>query len=212
MQETKNMYSDDAVYISCQVSSQNSPDPMNNTYANSMYGVFASAISGVPTMFVGCKDSLTTVVSRSPYTLTASALQARVGSAKNKKAVVYAKPKVKLDGNQVTVDIDATFYEDYNDEYRIAVYITESRLNHTQSSDGRTVDKNIHDDVLRLSLTPEITGEKVASSVAKGEKILKSYTGTLNGSWNKANCKAVVVFWKRQGNGVTCVGGESTKL
>jgi thiol-disulfide isomerase/thioredoxin len=212
MQDTKNMFGDDAIYISCQMSSQSTPDPMNNEFANSMYGVFSSAISGVPTMFVGCKDSLTTITSSSPYTLTATALQTRAQSAKNKKAAVYAKPKVKINGDQITVDIDATFFDAHNDEYRFAVYITESRLTHTQAADARTIDKNIHDDVLRLSLTPQIVGDVVATSVTAGEKISKSYTGTLNNSWNKANCKAVVVFWKKQGNGVLCVGGESTKL
>lgn len=197
--------------ISCQVNGAGgATDPFNNNYTNQIAGVFR--VSAVPTLFMadgegginsfqggqGMQNSATTKVNE-------------VLSKTN--PAVYAKPKVKLDGNNITVTIDAKFYEDYNNEYRFAVYITESRLQATQSSDGRTEDKNMHDDVLRLSLTSDVVGEVVASSVKKDEKISKTYTGTLDASWKKENLKAVVVFWRKTDNNqVTFVNGESTPI
>lgn len=197
--------------ISCQVNGAGGAvDPFNNQSANGLADVFG--VSGVPTLYIA--DGIGGITAIGGGTSMQSAATTKINEilAKTNPAV-YAKPKVKVSGTNVTVDIDAKFYEDFANEYRFAVYITESRLSATQYQDGRTEDKNMHDDVLRLTLTTDPVGEVIASSVKNGDKISKSYTGTIDPSWKKENLKAVVVFWRKTGDKqVTFVNGEYTKF
>ncbi|MCK9481047.1 MAG: Omp28-related outer membrane protein [Bacteroidia bacterium] len=197
--------------VSCQVNGAGgATDPFNNAHSTQLAGVFS--VKGVPTLFIA--DGNGQIASFSGGASMQSSTTTKVNEILSKTDPdVYAKPVVKLDGDNITVTINAQFYKDFSDEYRFAVYITESRLQANQYQDGRTEDKNMHDDVLRLSLTTEVVGDVVASSVTKGTKISKTYTGTLDANWKKENLKAVVVFWRKTGdNQVTFVNGEYTKI
>jgi thiol-disulfide isomerase/thioredoxin len=205
---TKNEFGSDVNIVSIGVNSGSTVDPMNNPSGQALRNAFGQSITGVPAMFVGGPTAFAGVSN-------ATTMTGKVREENANKALVHGKPVVKIDGNKVSVDVDITFFEDYSDEYRCAVYLTEDNLNHRQSGDTRTGDrKDMHDGVIRLTLPApsSATGETIAPSVKKGQKAKFSSSADLQESWKKENMKAVVVFWRKAGNGFAVVGGESTKF
>jgi hypothetical protein len=207
MQATKKEIGDKAVYISAQVNGQSAADPMNNQAANELLNAFRP--SGVPAIYTACPDSLAGTQANG------AAVIQRLKSGSSKKALVHSNVKANISGNSINVEVDARFFEDFENDYGFAVYVTESRLMHTQASDARLEDKNMHDDVIRVSLSGTIPGDVVNGPVKKGDTVKRTYTGNWDASWKKENAKVVVVYWRKPNpavNSWTLVGGNFVSL
>lgn len=208
VQNVKNEHGSKVEVISCQLSSQNATDPFANTSSSQMAQVFQ--VSGVPAIYIGGPDQLTSHPSNAQMS---SSSAERVTTVKGLSPIVSVRPTVKLDGKTLTVTTKVGFLEDHDNEYRLAVYITESRLEHPQASDARTVDRNMHDDVLRKNLSPTSAfGELLAGNVTKGTDQEYSFFDELDDSWDINNLRAVAVVWKRMPNGFMPVNAASVQI
>jgi hypothetical protein len=194
--------------VSCQVNGGGgATDPMNNPDANAMAGVFG--IKSVPSLFIGGhNDLITSVPSNSSMSSTAISTAQTV---EGKMAVAASSMEVSGTGTSVSIKTQTKFFENQTEEYYLAVYLTESGLTYTQYQDMSS-NKNIHDNVLRTKVTA-ITGDLLGSNVNNGDIIDKTFSATLDPSWNRANMSAVLVLWRKNTDGkITICNGTTVKL
>jgi hypothetical protein len=203
-----NTLSDDIVLISCQVNSQSSTDPMNCADANSFAAGFQ--VTGVPILYTGGANEIMKGVSG--------------GSAMSSTAVANAKATLALSafanisgtatitGNTINVNTTTKFLKDQTEEYMVAAYVTEDGIFATQSSDGSS-NKNIHDHILRTKLSTTVFGDVIGSNFKTGDSKDKSFTGSIDPSWNKANLHVAVVVWRQNSTGsVTICNGVNIPI
>lgn len=203
-----NALKDDVVLISCQLNSSSVTDPMNCADANSLAGGFG--VSGVPTMFTGGANEVMKGVGGG--TTMAATVLANAQATIALPAFANISGTATISGSTITVNTTTKFLKDQSEEYMVAAYVLEDGITATQSSDGST-NKNIHDHVLRTKLSSTVFGETIGTTFKTGDVKEKSFTGTLNSSWNTAKLNVAIVLWKKNAsNQVTMSNGVNVKL
>lgn len=197
--------------ISCQVNGSGSNDPMNNASANALAGTFG--VSGVPTMYFGGAEQPFAAVGGG--TAMQSTSVTRIDEINARTPIANGKFTATVNGNDITVKAETQFFKAVDatgGTYKIAAYITEDGLNHTQSSDASTV-KNIHNHVLRVTLGASASGDVLTNQMDQWGVKTFNFFGTLNAAWKKDKMHVVVVLWKQgTDNKLTCVNSWSGKL
>jgi hypothetical protein len=203
-----NALKDDVILISCQLNSSSVTDPMNCPDANSLAGGFG--VSGVPTMFTGGANEIMKGVSSG--TAMGSTATANAQATLALPAFANISGTATISGGTITVNTKTKFLKDQAEEYMVAAYVLEDGITATQSSDASTK-KNIHDRVLRTKLSSTVFGETIGSNFKSGDSKDKTFTATLNSSWNAANLSVAIVLWRKNTDGkVTMCNGVNVKL
>jgi thiol-disulfide isomerase/thioredoxin len=197
--------------VSCQVNSGTTQDPMNNASANALAATFG--VTGVPTMYFGSTEMpFEAVGGGTSMQTSASTIMDKILA---RTPIANGKFTTTVSGNDVTVKVETQFFKAVDPTggtYKIAAYLTEDGLNHTQSNDAGAY-KNIHDNVLRATLGASASGDVLTNQMDQWG--VKNFTlfGTLNGTWKKETMKVVVVLWKQApDNKLTCVNSWSAPL
>ncbi len=205
-EQLKSELKDDAVIISCQVNG-GTADPMNNADANAFLTGFG--VTGVPTMFTGGANEVMKGVGGS--TTMATTLIANAKATNALAAFANISATVTIEGSNITVNTKTKFFKDQTEEYYVSAYVLESGLNYAQSSDA-SVNKNIHDNVLRTKLSSSVFGDLIGSNVKTGDSKDRFFTGTINSAWKKENITVAVVLWRKNSDGkVTICNGVTVK-
>lgn len=208
----KATYPGKANIISCQYNGS-TPDPMSNASANAMASLFFSGTINLPTMMIGGAEL--------PFNgyvgsgITNSVVASKIDAVNAISPIANSKFTTSLSGNDISVKIETQFFKAVtptDGTYKIAAYITEDGLNHTQNQDA-SVNKNIHDNILRLTLGTSASGEILTNQIDQwGVKSFNAF-GTLNAAWKKEKLKVVVVIWKQAvDNKLTCVNSWSAAV
>jgi hypothetical protein len=210
----KATYPGKANTISCQYNgSGGATDPMNNSSANGIAGLFFSGSMSLPTMMVGGAEQPFNGLVGSG--INNSAVATRIDAVNAIAPIANSKFTTTISGNDITVKVETQFFkaiEPTAGTYKIAVYITEDGLNHTQFQDA-SVNKNVHDNVLRMTLGASASGDILTNQIAQWGVKSFTATGTLNATWKKEKLKAVVVLWKQgTDNKLSCVNSWSAPL
>jgi hypothetical protein len=194
----KSQLSDRATIISCQLNqSASNKDPMNNPSANAVAGAFGA--SSLPTIFVGGANANSIVPSTSAMSTNAVAA---ANTAKDKTAIAAVDATTSISGNTLTINTRTKFYADQTEEYYLAAHVLESglfiiMLKVLISSEN----KNIHDNVLRVTATTSGTGDLLSGNNKKDEVKTKTFTVTLNDAWKKENMQVALVLWRKNADG-----------
>lgn len=206
----KATYPGKANVISCQVNG-GTADPMNNASSNALAGTFA--VSSVPTMFFGGAEQPFAALVGSGMSNTAVA--SKVDEVNARTPIANAKFTTTINGTDITVKAETQFFKAVaatEGTYKIAAYVTEDGLNHTQSSDA-SANKNIHDNVLRVTLGASSTGDVLTNTMDQWGVKTFNFFGTLNGAWKKEKMRVTVVLWKQgTDNKLTCVNSWSAPV
>jgi hypothetical protein len=206
----KSAYTNKAHIISCQVNG-GSPDPMNNASANGLASIFG--VTSVPSMFFGGGETMFAALVGSG--MSNSACASKMDEKLAIAPIANMKFTTELSGNDLTIRAQTQFFKDIadgNGTYFIAAYLTEDGLNYSQATD-QSANKNIHDNVLRLTVGATAYGDILASSANMWDVKNFTFFGTLNAAWKKEKMGVTVVLWKRgTDNKLTCVNSWSGKL
>jgi len=207
----KATYPGKANIISCQVNSSSTQDPMNNASANALAGIFQ--VSGVPTMYFGGSEMPFAAVGGGTAMQSTSAT--KIDEIIARTPIANSKFTTTISGNDITVKAETQFFKAVaatEGTYKIAAYVTEDGLNHTQSSDA-SANKNIHDNVLRTTLGASASGDVLTNSMEQWGVKNFTFFGTLNAAWKKEKMRVTVVIWKQgTDNKLTCVNSWSAPL
>jgi thiol-disulfide isomerase/thioredoxin len=202
-----NQLGDDVILISCQVNGSTA-DPMNNADANSFAAGFG--VTSVPILYTGGGNGVMQGAGGSSVMATTV--------ISNANAILTLAPSANISatysisGSSVTVNTTTKFLQDQTEEYMVGAYLLEDGITATQSSDGST-NKNIHDHILRTKLSTAIFGDAIGSNLKKGDSKEKSFTGTINPSWNSSKLSVAVVLWRKNTDGkVTISNGVNATL
>lgn len=203
----KDQTGDKNVMISCQLSSQSVPDPMNNAHSNAFAQLFN--VRGVPSIFVGgTGEPISTVASNS--SMASNAVNAVNTVAARKPITNIVATKTEADG-LINIKINGKFFQDNANEFFIEGYLLESRLNHTQASDAAK-ERNIHDNVLRTRFgSGPIFGELIKASPKKDDTYTKEMSFFVDPSYKKENLSVAIVIWQKIGNNVSFVNSLLVK-
>lgn len=189
----KEQTSNKSVMISCQLNSQSVQDPMSNAHSSAMADLFG--IRGVPTIYVGgTGEPISTIASNSA--MGSNAVNAVNTVAARKPITNIVATKSEADG-LINIKINGKFFSDNSNEFHIAGYLLESRLNHTQVSDAAK-ERNIHDYVLRERFgTGPITGELIKAAPKKDDTYTKDISFFVQPNFKKENLSVAVVIWQK---------------
>jgi hypothetical protein len=189
----KEQTGDKSVLISCQVNSQSAQDPMSNAHSNSMISLFNPR--GVPTIYVGGTGEPISVV-QSNSAMGSNAVNAVNTVAARKPITNIVATKSEADG-LINIKVNGKFFADNANEFYIAGYLLESRLNHTQVNDAAK-EKNIHDNVLRSRFgSGPITGELIKASPKKDDTYTKEMSFFVEPTFKKENLSIAIVIWQK---------------
>jgi hypothetical protein len=119
---------------------------------------------------------------------------------------------VKLDGTNLSFDTRTKFFKSATEEYKIAAYVMESGIAGRQYSSGSGWADYDFNDVLRKSVTSSVTGDALITGPAADQEYPKSMTTSIDGTWNAANLKVVVVLWRQVGTTVAIVNSVSVNV
>lgn len=211
-------YGDKFAFISCQVNGSTA-DPMNNADANALATSFN--VTGVPMLnlgvnqspfisFVGGSSSLTSQVDKLVDSMTT-----KVSPVMYVNSATATIDTTKL--NLILVNANVKYVQDdttAGDLY-LAGYLVESNLKYTQTSDGSTTLKNIHNMVLRCKLAETVLGTSIATTTGKKGTVITKSIGSALPSTIKpvlANCKVVLMLFKKKSNGMVPVNASVIPL
>jgi hypothetical protein len=173
-------------------------DPMNIPDGNDLAKLFNA--DRVPYMYVGGSDEpsdrVLVLSSMSEDAVSkASAYLNRTPTA-NILASFYLNSKGLLQ-----VDSKIKFFKDVISDYYAATYVIEDGIFETQTSDS-SVEKNIHNSVLRSKMGTSITGDIISESSIKKDMVFKkTFEAVLDPKFKKEKLKAVVVIWVKNSDG-----------
>ena len=197
----------DVVLISCQLNG-GVADPMNCADANLFAQGFG--VTGVPMMYTGGANEVMKGVGGG--TTMAASVLANAKATIALPAFANISGTATISGSTITVNTTTKFLKDQAEEYMVAAYVLEDGITATQSSDG-SVNKNIHDHVLRTKLSSTVFGETIGTGFKTGDSKEKSFTGTLNSSWKTDKLNVAVVLWRKNTDGkVTLCNGVNINL
>jgi hypothetical protein len=202
---------DDVVLISCQMNGAGgSTDPMNCADANSLAIGFATNGSlGLPTIFIGGSNQPMQGIG--PGSTMSSTTITNANAIISKAPIADVSATASISGGNITVNTKTKFLKDQSDEYLVAAYLLENGLSATQTSDASTK-KNIHDNVLRKKLSSSVFGDAIGMGFKTGDVKEKSFTISVDPSWNASNLSIAVVLWNKTSMGVTMCNGVNVKL
>jgi hypothetical protein len=192
----KEALGDRVTLISCQVAAGGT-EPMDNSSSNQLSNnVFG--VRSFPSLYVGGANE---IISSIPSTSAMSTnAVAAANTAKDKTAIAAVDATTSISGNTLTINTRTKFYADQTEEYYLAAHVLESGLNHAQSSDN-SKNKNIHDNVLRVTATTSGTGDLLSGNNKKDEVKTKTFTVTINDAWKKENMQVALVLWRKNADG-----------
>jgi thiol-disulfide isomerase/thioredoxin len=192
----KEALGDRVTLISCQLAAGR-VDPMDNPssiqLASNVFGV-----QSFPSLFIGGANDIISSIPSNTAMSTSSV--AAANTAKNKTAIAAVDATMSISGNSLTINTRTKFFVDQTEEYYLAAHVIESGLNHTQSSD-LSKNKDIHDNVLRVTASTAGTGDLISGNNKKDEVKTKSFTVALNDAWKKENMKVALVLWRKNSDG-----------
>lgn len=158
--------------------------------------------TGVPCFYVnGLKDPTNSDQTWGSYTDENVAL-AKVDAFVATAPVVSSAAYDTIVGNQISSTANAKFWLDATGDYYMGSYIVEDSVLApqyplTQPSDPSAV----HVGVLRASMSSTFWGESIGSgSVAANTTASKTFSATLDASWNVNHLRVFTVIWKKNGS------------
>ena len=179
--------------VSCQQA-----DPMNIPAGNDLAKLFNA--DRVPYMYVGGSDE------PSDRVLVLSSMSedavSKASTYLNRIPTANLLASLYLNSNGVLqVDSKIKFFKDVTNKYYVAAYLTEDGIFETQTSDA-SVEKNIHNSVLRTIMGTSITGDIISEDSIKKDMVFKkSFEAILDPKYKKDKLKAVVVVWMKNADG-----------
>lgn len=191
--------------MSCQVGN----DPMKNADADALNAVFKP--SGVPAMYIGANEEpFIPMIGGSTSTGSTAIGHVNTQAAKTAKVNTVLSFTDAGDG-LISVKAKGKFFTDGTDEYMIAGYLLEDKLEYAQSSDA-SAEKNIHYNVLRAKFGDQILGKSFATAPKKDQAFEETLNFFIQPTFKKENCSVLVVIWKKVGNNVSISNSTSIKL
>ena len=182
----------------------NSEPGMNDSLSNpdsqelaSLYQVYLNhdSINSVPYAYFNCEGFIGGLKHES---IQFNSLDTSIKWARaTKTAGITYDISPLLNGNQLNIDVNFHTLMDYYDAMYFSVVLTEDSVVFPQVND-HGLEKNVHHDVLRKSIT-NLKGDIIQSSVAKDVEATFTYSTTLDPVWNKQNIKVNVIFWYNDG-------------
>lgn len=126
-------------------------------------------------------------------------------------AIAGIDMKYSKDGNSMKVETLTKFFKAASGDYYLSVYVLENGIDGSSTaptgyvqpgtSNSYPNDDYKHDFVIRAaSVNNNVMGEKIVTNPTANQEISKSYTITLDPSWEKT-LYAVAVIWKYDMNG-----------
>ncbi len=116
-----------------------------------------------------------------------------------------------IDGDELTVNAQAKFFNDVTGKYYMAAYLIEDKPVAYQAghADGANT---AHHHVLRGSLSDNAWGDEIVeTSTTAGTMFEKTYTVTIPTTYDKAHLDYGIVIWKRTSNTYEFVNAYSTQ-
>jgi hypothetical protein len=187
----KNNNGNDVVVVACHQSSIGVIDSLASEASTSMAHYFSQNV--YPSFLIATRDAIDRIPAGPAMHYQSSLLIANRDTA---MPSIYGKPQITRVNDSLRVKVETQFLKTEAVTYKISVWLTESYLQQHQVGDVRTVEKDIHHDVLRLSITESVTGEILADNVVKNEKKTKEWTSKLPKGVEVTHCNVVVVYWK----------------
>ena len=110
---------------------------------------------------------------------------------------VSAAYKIKWEGDKITVDAQAKFYQNTGGTYYMGVYLVEDKVMATQSGQSGTVPHHL---AMRGSVEGGVWGKEIESgTVAADDLFDETYTTTIPSGYNKENISVGVIIWRKNG-------------
>jgi hypothetical protein len=110
---------------------------------------------------------------------------------------VSAAYKIKWEGNKITVDAQAKFYQNTGGAYYMGVYLVEDKVMATQSGQSGTV---AHHLAMRGSVEGGVWGKEIVSGMVSQDDVFdETYTTTIPSTYNKENITVGVIIWRKNG-------------
>jgi hypothetical protein len=175
-----------------------SSDYIYNTTAGAIQSNFPT-VSSVPAWFANGVNKTSYSASGGIYTgATKTGMKTVADSTYNVPADVQCAYNFSLSGSTLTVNTNTKFFNTVNGEYYLAVYVIENNVMANQT--GHIPLMASHQNVLRTSMSTSAFGEQVGiGSIAANTVVPKTFTTTLNASWNTWNVWIAAVIWKKNG-------------
>jgi hypothetical protein len=110
---------------------------------------------------------------------------------------VSAAYKIKWEGNKITVDAQAKFYQNTGGAYYMGVYLVEDKVMATQSGQSGTVPHHL---AMRGSVEGGVWGKEIVSGTVAADDVFdETYTTTIPSGYNKENISVGVIIWRKNG-------------
>ncbi|MDA8886741.1 Omp28-related outer membrane protein [Bacteroidia bacterium] len=120
--------------------------------------------------------------------------------------------EASIDGESLTINVEAEVFEDISGSYYIGAYLIEDKVRGPQSGPVGTNGDVEHHMVMRGSLSPSAWGEEIVSaSAATGDKFSQSFTVDIPATYNKENFYYGAIIWKKVGSKYTYVNCYTTQ-
>ncbi|KAA5535038.1 Omp28-related outer membrane protein [Taibaiella lutea] len=188
-----------------------SPAWINALGAGTLFDNFG--LQGVPTLMVGNYESQATTGNNA----------GDIADIMNATATFDAKPVVAstaanmtINGNVLTVNAKAKFWEDATGEYYMTAFLAEDNIVAAQASN---LANTIHHHVLKgamattgAALNPVPWGEQIgSSSITANTEFPKTYTVNIDTVSNKENLEVYILLFKKNGSTYEYINAEKAK-
>ena len=112
--------------------------------------------------------------------------------------IANAGMNATLDGNNLSVQTKAKFFQAAEGEYYLGVYVVENELVGYQASRGNDA---VHEKVIRASMTSDVFGNLLMNgTIAADTEFDQTFEMTLDDTWNTEHLEIVSILWKKEGD------------
>lgn len=130
-------------------------------------------------------------------TTTRTNVKATVDSFVASQVVASTGYTYSISGNSITVNTKTKFWQAASGEYYVNAYVAEDSVMNTQASQTGQVP---HPFVLRAPAATGTWGDQIANgSITANATYDKTFTKTLDASWDKNKLVVFVILWKKEG-------------